>query len=230
MTKYVLIVGVLVLLAYRFLFNVPEEDYGQYTGPEQSAPQLSGDEIIGHMRVFLKSSSYTAGHGFVLDHGSEKYVVSASHIVNNPKDVDSIDVLFDTVVLVENAKPASGTSRSTCSMSDASNDISFYSLDSSVYRGVLSIANDLPQAGQKVWMFCTKHAKGKERALVPAIVTRSSNRALKYDFVSNTNFRGTSGCPIVNSEMRIVGVNVCGNSQSGTAVPVPSILDNLDSI
>jgi S1-C subfamily serine protease len=43
-------------------------------------------------------------------------------------------------------------------------------------------------------------------------------------------FNGTSGCPVVNSAKQLVGVNVCGHSKAGVAVPIPTILDSLDEI
>jgi len=84
-------------LAYKFLYRAPEVEFGQYTGPGESAPTLSGREVVGHMRVHLGSRSYGAGHGFVLTAGTRKFVVSASHIiVGSFKDVDKVDVVSGT--------------------------------------------------------------------------------------------------------------------------------------
>jgi hypothetical protein len=84
--------------------------------------------------------------------------------------------------------------------------------------------------GQNVWLLCTQDSKGEKKKLISAEVTFSSNRALMYKFESSVGFNGTSGCPVINSAKQLVGVNVCGHSQAGVAVPIPTILDNLDEI
>ncbi len=228
--KKVLILLAVVFLAYKFLYRAPEEDYGQYSGPEQRAPQLTGSEIIGHMRIYLSTQNYSAGHGFVLDFKSQQYVVSASHIVNDLKSVDSVDVVLDSEALVSDAKPALGPSYSTCNMEDARRDITFYELKSKKIGGDLVLANVPPKSGQRVWLMCTERANGKKKVLIPALVTASSNRALKYKFHSPMQFQGSSGCPVVDSELRLVGVNVCGHAEAGVAVPIPTIMDSLKSL
>ena len=219
------------LLAYKFLYRPAEVDYGQYTGPSESAPVLTGNEVVGHMLIYLHSRSYSAGHGFVLNTDSRKYVVSASHVIAGSfKSVDSVDVMSGTTAIVSNAKPALGPSYSTCRMDDAGRDVTFYTTDS-VPRGAdISLSAELPTAGQNVWLFCTQGSEGTEKRLIPAEVTYSSNRALKYKFLSGVSFNGTSGCPVINSAKQLVGVNVCGHAQAGVAVPIPTILDGLDDI
>lgn len=228
--KKILILLVAGFLAYWFLYQAPEEDYGQYAGPDQSAPTLSGDEVIGHLRIYLPRQSYTAGHGFVLDFESEKYVVSASHIVNDLKSVDSVDVVLDSTALVADATPALGASNSTCNMDDARRDVTFYRATNSPVDGDLLLAAAAPKSGQRVWLMCTERSAGQKRVLIPAMVTASSSRSLKYKFLTSVGFRGSSGCPVVDSNKRLVGVNVCGHAEAGVAVPVPTILDSLKSL
>lgn len=228
--KKIAILLVVAFVAYKFLYRSPEVDYGQFAGPEERAPRLGGDEVIGHLLIYLSQKSYSAGHGFVLSHESRKYVVSASHVVGNFKDVDSVDVVSGTAPLVSDAKPAFGPSYSTCNMDDARRDVTFYTAGSVPVGSTISIAPAPPKAGQNVWMFCTQDRKAEKKLLIPAKVTSSSNRALKYEFLSPVSFNGTSGCPIINSSKQLVGVNVCGHAKAGVAVPVPTILDGLDSI
>lgn len=218
-------------LAYKFLYRAPEVEYGQYTGPTESTPSLSGREVIGHMRVHLGSRSYGAGHGFVLDVDARKYVVSASHIIAGSfKDVDKVDVISGTKAVVADATPALGPSYSTCNMDDARRDVTFYTTGSVRRGGELSLGATPPLVGQKVWLLCTQDSEAATGKLIPAEVTFSSSRALKYTFQTGVNFNGTSGCPVVNSAKQLVGVNVCGHSQAGVAVPLPTILESLDAI
>lgn len=228
--KKIAILLVVAFLAYKFLYRAPEVDYGQFSGTEERAPRLRGNEVVGHLRIYLSQQSYSAGHGFVLSHESQKYVVSASHVVNNFKNVDSVDVVSGTAPVVSDAQPAFGPSYSTCNMDDAGRDVTFYTTSSAPVGGDISIAPTPPQAGQNVWLFCTQDGKAEKKSLVPAKVTSSTNRALKYEFLSPVSFNGTSGCPILNSNKQLVGVNVCGHAKVGVAVPVPTILDGLGSI
>lgn len=218
-------------LAYKFLYRPAEMDYGQYTGATENAPTLSGGEVVGHLLIYLPSRSYTAGHGFVLNVNSRQYVVSASHVIlGSFKDVDSVDVMSGTTAVVSNAKPAIGPSYSTCNMQDARRDVTFFRTDSAPGGGDISISATPPQVGQNVWLLCTQDSQGEAKKLIPAKVTSSSDRALMYTFESRVRFDGTSGCPVVNSAKQLVGVNVCGHSQAGVAVPIPTILDSLDAI
>lgn len=228
--KKFLLLLVVAFLAYRFLYQSPEQDFGQYSGPEQRAPRLRGNEIIGRVQVYLSRQSYFAGHGFVLEFNAQSYVVSAAHIVNDLKSVDSVDIVLNSQTLVANAKPALDVRRSTCNMEDAGRDVSFYRFDKSTTRGSLSLATSPAQSGQSVWLMCTEHAGGQKRLLTPAVVTASSNRALKYRFATPIAFQGTSGCPVVDAEMRVVGVNVCGHAEAGVAVPITTIWDSVNSL
>lgn len=229
-TKIALLL-IVAFLAYKFLYRAPEVEYGQYSGPGESAPKLSGREVIGHMRVHLGSRNYGAGHGFVLKVGVRKYVVSASHIIMGSfKDVDKVDVMSNGTALVADARPALGPSYDTCTMEDARRDVTFYTTDSERRGGDLSLAPEPPLVGQKVWLLCTQDREAATGKLIPAEVTFSSSRALKYTFQTGVKFDGTSGCPVVNSAKQLVGVNVCGYSQAGVAVPLPTILESLDEI
>ena len=229
--KKVALLLIACFLAYKFLYRPAEVEYGQFTGARESTPDLSGREVVGHLRIYLRSRSYGAGHGFVLNVDSRKYVVSASHVIMGSfKDVDSVDVMFGSEAVISNAKPALGPSYSTCNMSDARRDVTFYTTDS-VPRGAdIRLSATPPQVGQSVWLLCTQDSKGAKKELIPAKVTFSSNRALMYEFSSGVGFNGTSGCPVINSAKQLVGVNVCGHSQAGVAVPLPTILDSLDEI
>jgi len=225
--KLALLLGA-ALLAYKFLYRPVEVEYGQFTGGSESAPDLTGREVVGHLLIYLPTRSYSAGHGFVLNADSQKYVVSASHVISgNFKDVDSVDVMSGTTAVVSNAKPAIGPSYSTCNMNDARRDITFYTTDSVPRGGDISLGAEPPQVGQRVWLLCTQDS---EKKLTPAEVTFSSNRALQYNFLSGVGFNGTSGCPVINSAKQLVGVNVCGHSQAGVAVPLPTILASLAAI
>ena len=218
-------------LAYKFLYRPAEVDYGQFTGASEGAPELTGQEVVGRLLIFLRSRNYSAGHGFILNVNSRKYVVSASHvIVGSFKDVDSVDVMSGTTALISNAKPARGPSYSTCKMNDARRDVTFYTIDSVPSGADISLSVVPPQVGQNVWLLCTQGSKGTKKSLIPAEVTFSSNRTLQYRFLSKVGFDGTSGCPVVNSAKQLVGVNVCGHSQAGVAVPIPTILGSLDEI
>jgi len=218
-------------LAYKFLYRPAEVEYGQFNGTSESAPGLSGREVVGHMLIYLRTRSYEAGHGFVLNVDSKKYVVSASHVIlGSFKDVDSVDVMSGTRAIISNAKPALGPSYSTCNMRDARQDVTFYTTDS-VPRGAdISLAAAPPLVGQNVWLLCTQDSKGQKKELIPAEVTFSSNRSLQYKFSSGVKYDGTSGCPVINSAKQLVGVNVCGHSKAGVAVPIPTIRDSLDAI
>lgn len=229
--KKIILLLVVCFLAYKFLYRPAEVNYGQYTGASESAPKMTGREVVGRMLIYLGTRSYSAGHGFVLNADSRNYVVSASHvIVGSFKNVDSVDVMSGKTAIVSNAKPALGPSYSTCRMDDAGRDVTFYTTDSVPRGGDISLSAVLPQAGQNVWLFCTAGSGGTVKKLFPAVVTYSSNRALKYKFLSGVNFDGTSGCPVINSAKQLVGVNVCGHPQAGVAVPIPVILDSLDDI
>lgn len=228
--KKIALLVVVAFLAYKYVYRAPEVDYGQYTGAEERAPRLRGKEVLGHMLIYMSQRSYSAGHGFVLSHESQKYVVTASHVVRRLKDVDSVDVVSGDSPVVSDAKPAFGPSYSTCNMDDARRDVTFYTASSAPAGGDITLAPAPPKAGQNVWLFCTQDGKAEKKILMPAQVTSSSNRALKYKFLSPVSFNGTSGCPVINSNKQLVGVNVCGHSTAGVAVPVPTILDGLDSI
>jgi hypothetical protein len=229
--KKAIILLLACFLAYKFLYRPPEVIYGQYIGGSERTPRLTGREVVGRMLIYLRSRSYTAGHGFVLSVNSRKYVVTASHvIVGSFKNVDSVDVLSGTDAIVSNAKPAPGPSYSTCDMNDAHSDVTFYTTDSVRRGGELTLSAILPLVGQKVWLLCTQDANAEKKSLIPAEVTYSSNRALMYQFESGVGFNGTSGCPVVNSDKELVGVNVCGYTQAGVAVPIPAILDSLGDI
>jgi hypothetical protein len=115
-------------------------------------------------------------------------------------------------------------------MNDARRDVTFYEAKGGTVAGELRLAAAPPQAGQNVWLMCTEQAGGKKKTLVPAVVTASSNRALKYRFLVPMAFEGSSGCPVINSDKRLVGVNVCGHAEVGVAVPVPTLLDGLKSL
>jgi hypothetical protein len=229
--KKVVLLLIACFLAYKFLYRPAEVEYGPFTGARESAPELSGSEVVGHLRIYLRTQSYGAGHGFVLNVDSRKYVVSASHvIVGSFKDVDSVDVMSGTEAVISNAQPALGPSYSTCNMSDARRDVTFYTTDSVPRGGDITLSATPPQVGQSVWLLCTQDSKGVKKKMIPAEVTFSSNRALMYKFQSGVSFDGTSGCPVINSAKQLVGVNVCGHSKAGVAVPLPTILDSLDAI
>jgi len=229
--KKVALLLIACLLVYKFLYRPSEVEYGTFTGASESAPDLTGREVVGRLLIYLRTQNYSAGHGFVLNVNARKYVVSASHVIAGSfSDVDSVDVLSGTTVVVSNAKPALGPSYSTCNMEDARRDVTFYTTDSVPQGGGISLSAKPPQVGQNVWLLCTQDSKGEKEELIPAEVTYSSNRALMYKFQSGVRFNGTSGCPVVNSAKQLVGVNVCGHSQAGVAVPIPTILDSLDEI
>ena len=229
--KKALLLMAACFLAYKFLYRPAEVDYGQFTGTSESAPYLTGDEVVGRLLIYLRSRSYSAGHGFVLRVDSQKYVVSAAHVIAGSfKDVDSVDVLSGTTAVVSNAKPALGPSYSTCNMNDARRDVTFFTTESVPSGADISLSAAPPQVGQNVWLFCTQDSKGIKKGLIPAEVTYSSNRSLQYKFLSGVSFDGTSGCPVLNSAKELVGVNVCGHTQAGLAVPLPTILDSLDDI
>jgi hypothetical protein len=154
-------------------------------------------------------------------------VVSASHVIGDFKGVDSVDVIRGAKTLISDAAPAFGPSYSTCTMEDAGRDVTFYTISTTPVGGELSIAAAPPQAGQNVWLMCTQDEK---KRLIPAKVTSSTNRALKYEFLAPVSFNGTSGCPVVDSNKRLVGVNVCGHASAGVAVPIDAVLDSLSSI
>lgn len=228
--KKVVLLVVVAFLAYKFLYREPEVDYGQFAGQAHKAPRLTGKEVIGHLLIYLRNRSYAAGHGFVLSHESQDFVVSASHVVNDFKSVDSVDVVAGKRTIISDATPAFGPSYSTCDMEDAGRDVTFYSTGTAPAGSELSIAAAPPQAGQNVWLLCTQDGTGSKKLLVPAKVTSSTNRALKYQFASPVSFNGTSGCPVIDNNKRLVGVNVCGHATSGVAVPIPTVLDSLSSI
>jgi len=229
--KKAAILLIVAFLAYKFLYRPAEVDYGQYTGASERAPDLTGREVVGHLLIYLPTRSYSAGHGFVLNADSQKYVVSASHVIAGSfKDVDSVDVMSGSTAVVSNAKPALGPSYSTCNMSDARRDVTFYTTDSAPRGGDISLSAAPPQVGQNVWLLCTQDSEGATKKLIPAEVTFSSDRALQYKFESAVGFNGTSGCPVINSAKQLVGVNVCGHAQSGVAVPLPTILDSLGAM
>ena len=228
--KKILILLAGAFLAYKFLYRTPEVDYGQYSGVENSAPSLGGGELVGHLKIYLARQSYSAGHGFVLRHESQYYVVSASHVVSDLKSVDSVDIISGTETLLSNAQPALGASYSTCNMDDARRDASFYTIDNVPAGAEISMAAAPPRAGQNVWLMCTQNSGAQKIALIPARVTASSNRALKYNFLERVAFQGTSGCPVIDSNKRLVGVNVCGHQDAGVAVPIPTLLDSLDAL
>lgn len=229
--KKAVLILIACFLAYKFLYRPAEVEYGQFTGTSESAPDLTGKEIVGHLLIYLRTRSYGAGHGFVLNANSQKYVVSASHVIAGSfKNVDSVDVMSGATAVVSNAQPALGPSYSTCKMSDARRDVTFYTTDSVPRGGDISLSAVLPQVGQNVWLLCTQDSKGAVKKLTPAEVTYSSNRTLKYKFLSSVGFDGTSGCPVINSAKQLVGVNVCGHAKAGVAVPIPTILDSLNAI
>ena len=218
-------------IVYKYFYRVPEESFGVYDGPSQVAPRLSGREVLGHLRVDLGGERYIGAHGFLLNANSRKLVVSASHVVvGSFSAVSGVAIMSGENALVEDAKPAVGISYNTCRSNDARRDVAFYTTNSGPVSGALSISDMPPKVGQSVWLLCTLDGAGQRKELIAATVTASTNRGLQYDFEKPVAFRGTSGCPVINSDKELVGVNVCGLSAGGLAVPIPTLVDSLEDI
>ena len=95
---------------------------------------------------------------------------------------------------------------------------------------MLGLNTTPPKVGETIWLFCTLDSVGLNAKLLAAKVTFSSNKILKYDFSKGVPFQGTSGCPLINSQKQVVGVNVCGHSMAGVAVPLGTIYASLKKV
>lgn len=225
-----IVIVIVIILTVRWWFLDREVVYEPLTGGDKSDLTLSGSEIIGQLQFVGKSSSYSAGHGFVLSHNSKYYVVSASHVYSgSTKNIKEVNILSGKEKLVSGAMPAHIPSFNTCSMEKAKRDVSFYYTSGNYNGGDLVLSPEPAKAGENVWLFCTVNNEGKRPTLSQATVTYSSNKSLKYDFLNPVKRMGSSGCPILNKNRKVVGVNVCLSSTKGVAVPVETISRELKS-
>ena len=113
-------------------------------------------------------------------------------------------------------------------MDNAEKDVSFFSTQGQSHNKTFNLSLTPPLKQEKIWLFCTQGNSGKVKVLVPAEVTYSINQSIKYNFEKPVPRQGASGCPLLNSKGEVVGVNVCLSSRNGVAVPVETILQQIN--
>lgn len=224
----------------RSIFLEKRVSNGFFAGESnQDVPVLDDQKTLGWVKIYFKEYSKVAGHGFVLNTDSGQYVTTASHVFtkkfqifgNALEDLDSIDIITeDEDVLISEAIPVRGPRYQTCNMKDTRRDVGFFRNNELEIEQGFELASFPALVGQRVWMFCSDSRDKVYPLLIPAMVIASSNYILTYKFHHSIHFPGTSGCAIVNSQLEVVGVNVCGNSSIGSAVSLSSIKESLSQI
>lgn len=89
----------------------------------------------------------------------------------------------------------------------------------------LRLAESRPKVGDTVWLAASVLGGAPpDQRLHRAVVRLSEASRLEYEYDnSQLNLRATSGAPILNAEGNVVGINVGGRKQFGTATALEAI-------
>ncbi len=238
--KFIFSVAISLIILFKintFFFDT-EKDYGSF---DKKNTKIRNDELntkkVGYVKRYTKTTAIVGGHGFLIETSMGQVGVIAAHLFTSKffnffdpiKRVESLDFILNEKPILENLKPLTGPSYKVCNMIDARNDVGFFKTDSNNKANAFLLSSTAAKAGQHVWLYCSTNFDERLR-LIKATVTKSTSFGLFYKFDSSIERRGTSGCPVLNSSLEVVGVNVCLSSSNGVAVPLSSIKKSLSEI
>lgn len=104
---------------------------------------------------------------------------------------------------------------------EAGDFLAFRLPEDSVHRRVLELSETAPQQGDWVWVLMPWRA-------IPARVTSVNDHEIEFDFDDpDTEISGTSGAPVVDTEGRVLGIQLGGWPGQGIANPVTHFLPPL---
>lgn len=232
MNKSYLFLILLVGFGSYYHFNNKEVVYlEEYSQSEAQLPPEVDQISIGNLKIYTESRIITAGNAFPISSPYGNILVSAAHIFLGPfggfgdplSNIESVELISGQNALITNAIPLSGPSYSTCSMTDARNDLAFFSIPPGQVTRAIELADEPALPGQKLWIYCS-YPNGQKN-LTEVVVTKSSNFGVFYNLQAPIKRNGSSGCPLLNSAGQLQGVNVCIGPDMGIAVP----LENIDN-
>lgn len=224
--------------------------YGLYGYSGMNLGFSVNDNSILKPEFEVGSKVYKAGTTFKLKFEDRYFLVTAHHLFGpagslevqlSPSqlsdqfqsikgyDFDSGEVLLtsNSLVRLDQAAPYRE--------GDPSKDLSIFELSADT-DGYLELSKEKPSKGDTVYLFARlkKHKEG-DPLLHPATVIESTDTTLDYRYKNGfLNPRATSGAPILNSDGKVVGMNIAAAgipifNWKGRANPLDSIFSQLSA-
>jgi hypothetical protein len=188
----------------------------------------------------------SAGHAFLIEHGTKKVLLSAHHVLGVPgglkKQIAWNEV--PTAVTKVTARSATHSLASTKGLAidgakplepkDPSADLSAFLVEDTGGVPALKLATTAPRTGDFVWLFAeVTNYTAKDRSLHRASVSAATDKELRYIFAdSDLKLQATSGAAVLNAKGEVVAVNLGGGKNVGLVFgvgnPVTSVRARLD--
>jgi len=192
-------------------------------------------EAVGQPHITLGADRYSAGTGFVVEHGGLHYVATAFHVYLKRNEilirkqarlaevqrVELVRPPDTSIAISEHAlkMPQLGLAKKN----DASGDVVLFEVSAgSTPVAGLKLASTAPLMGAPVWVVGINGPAA-------AHVVLSSNKRLIVEYEKNPPGGMLSGAPVVNAQGEVVGSCALGNRRGCVAAPLQSLLDAVDS-
>ena len=181
------------------------------------------------------------GHGFVIQRDGQRplgitaYHVAGSFVPTGPVDPAAPQVtawlrtIVDTPIVVRLGERLSIPGAQTITAGNSQHDVAAFTVLDFIPARSLELATDLPPVGDTVYVLALHigdHPRSGPRRH-PALVTVSTDTDFRYRYLLSANANMTSGAAVLDSQGRVVGLNVgtigSGDQVFGLAVGIRSL-------
>ena len=194
----------------------------------------------------LKSGTAEAGTAFIIKFSGKDYAVSAQHLIGTAgglsKDYSgseletefrqlTINPIYSGFRTISSDNHVSIPGAAALTGVNLTNDLFISPLNAELDSTPFLLADALPKQGERV-LLVAKLVDSNEILHAATVLTSDENELIYLFDDESLNLRATSGAPIVNSEVEVVGVNLAGGREPGTGLvgfanPVSSIRNQL---